>query len=121
MSIAALLLPPAMRAALDAAATAAAAGEVPVGAVVMRRGEVIATAANAPRTLHDPTAHAEVLATAVDTLLQVLAPACPHITAEHAARKGVACAVGVDDVFGLEGRDGHGEHVAGLGGFQAAG
>jgi tRNA(adenine34) deaminase len=62
MSIAALLLPPAMRAALDAAATAAAAGEVPVGAVVMRRGEVIATAANAPRTLHDPTAHAEVLA-----------------------------------------------------------
>ena len=62
MSIAALLLPPAMRAALDAAASAATAGEVPVGAVVMRRGEVIATAANAPRTLHDPTAHAEILA-----------------------------------------------------------
>ncbi|MET3827718.1 tRNA(adenine34) deaminase [Sphingomonas sp. PvP055] len=62
MSIASLLLPPAMRAALDAAAQAAEAGEVPVGAVVLRRGEIIATAANAPRTLHDPTAHAEILA-----------------------------------------------------------
>ena len=51
-----------MRAALDAAAEAARVGEVPVGAVVVRRGVVIATAANAPRTLHDPTAHAEMLA-----------------------------------------------------------
>ncbi|WP_448665151.1 nucleoside deaminase [Sphingomonas sp. CJ20] len=51
-----------MRAALDAAAQAAQAGEVPVGAVVVHRGAVIATAANAPRTLHDPTAHAEMLA-----------------------------------------------------------
>ncbi|MCW6532332.1 MULTISPECIES: nucleoside deaminase [Sphingomonas] len=51
-----------MRAALDAAAAAAAAGEVPVGAVVIRDGAVIATAANAPRRLHDPTAHAEMLA-----------------------------------------------------------
>ena len=57
-----LLLPPAMRAALDAAATAAAAGEVPVGAVVVRHGKVIATAGNAPRALCDPTAHAEMLA-----------------------------------------------------------
>lgn len=55
-------LPPAMRAALDAAREAAAAGEVPVGAVVMRHGEIIATAANAPRALCDPTAHAEMLA-----------------------------------------------------------
>ena len=55
-------LPPPMRAALDAAAAAAAAGEVPVGAVVIRDGAVIATAANAPRRLHDPTAHAEMLA-----------------------------------------------------------
>ena len=53
-------LPEPMRLALDAARAAAAAGEVPVGAVVLRRGEVIATAANAPRTLHDPTAHAEM-------------------------------------------------------------
>lgn len=62
MSTTSLLLPPAMRAALDAAAEAARVGEVPVGAVVVRRGVVIATAANAPRTLHDPTAHAEMLA-----------------------------------------------------------
>jgi tRNA(adenine34) deaminase len=55
-------LPDPMRAALDAAADAARAGEVPVGAVVMRNGEVVATAANAPRTLSDPTAHAEMLA-----------------------------------------------------------
>jgi tRNA(adenine34) deaminase len=49
-----------MRRALAAAAEAAAAGEVPVGAVVMRGGEVIAVAGNAPRTLRDPTAHAEM-------------------------------------------------------------
>ena len=51
-----------MRAALDAAAAAAAMGEVPVGAAVVLDGRVIATAANAPRTRHDPTAHAEMLA-----------------------------------------------------------
>jgi len=51
-----------MRAALNAAAAAAAIGEVPVGAVVVLGGRVIATAANAPRTRHDPTAHAEMLA-----------------------------------------------------------
>ena len=55
-------MPAPMRAALDAARAAAANGEVPVGAVVMRGGEVIAVAANAPRTLNDPTAHAEMLA-----------------------------------------------------------
>lgn len=51
-----------MRHALAAARAAADSGEVPVGAVVMRHGRVIATAANAPRTLADPTAHAEILA-----------------------------------------------------------
>lgn len=55
-------MPAPMRAALDAARDAAAAGEVPVGAVVMRRGEVLAVAANAPRTSSDPTAHAEIRA-----------------------------------------------------------
>lgn len=55
-------LPDPMRRALDAARAAAAAGEVPVGAVVMLAGEVIAVEANAPRRLHDPTAHAEMLA-----------------------------------------------------------
>lgn len=51
-----------MRAALDAARRAADEGEVPVGAVVMLGDRVVATAANAPRGLHDPTAHAEMLA-----------------------------------------------------------
>lgn len=55
-------LPDPMRLALDAAREAGQAGEVPVGAVVMRQGEVIATGANAPRRLHDPTAHAEIQA-----------------------------------------------------------
>ena len=57
-----IALPEPMRLALAAAEEAAAAGEVPVGAVLTRGGEVIATAANAPRRLHDPTAHAEMLA-----------------------------------------------------------
>ncbi|WP_203234599.1 nucleoside deaminase [Sphingomonas solaris] len=51
-----------MRLALDLAAEAARAGEVPVGAVVTRAGQVVATSANAMRTSHDPTAHAEMLA-----------------------------------------------------------
>ena len=55
-------LPEPMALALDQARVAAAAGEVPVGAVVVRQGEVIAAAHNAPRTLHDPSAHAEMLA-----------------------------------------------------------
>ncbi|EZP51099.1 Cytidine and deoxycytidylate deaminase zinc-binding region family protein [Sphingomonas sp. RIT328] len=53
-------LPIPMRRALDAAATAARDGEVPVGAALVWQGEVIAVAANAPRTLCDPTAHAEM-------------------------------------------------------------
>lgn len=55
-------LPEPMQAALEQAQLAADAGEVPVGAVIMRDGKVIARAHNAPRTLADPTAHAEVLA-----------------------------------------------------------
>jgi tRNA(adenine34) deaminase len=53
-------LPEPMRLALDRAASAAAAGEVPVGAVVTRGGEVLAAAANAMRGGSDPTAHAEM-------------------------------------------------------------
>ena len=55
-------LPEHMAAALAQAGLAAEAGEVPVGAVVVRDGAIIAAAHNAPRTLHDPTAHAEMLA-----------------------------------------------------------
>ncbi len=53
-------LPAPMRLALDAAARAAAMGEVPVGAVVTRDGQVVAVAANRMRRLGDPTAHAEM-------------------------------------------------------------
>ncbi len=41
---------------------AADAGEVPVGAVVVRRGAIVAAAHNEPRRRHDPSAHAEMLA-----------------------------------------------------------
>lgn len=48
--------------AFDAAREAAALDEVPVGAAVVRDGVVLAVAGNRPRTLRDPTAHAEILA-----------------------------------------------------------
>jgi tRNA(adenine34) deaminase len=51
-----------MRRALDLAREAAAEGEVPVGAVVTKGGEVIAEARNAMRGNLDPTAHAEIVA-----------------------------------------------------------
>lgn len=51
-----------MRLALTQAREAAAAGEVPVGAVVVQDGRVIGTGRNAPIGMHDPTAHAEVMA-----------------------------------------------------------
>ena len=51
-----------MRMALDAAAEAQRAGEVPVGAVLVKDGEVIAVGHNRPITHHDPTAHAEIAA-----------------------------------------------------------
>jgi len=51
-----------MARALQLAGHAAAVGEVPVGAVVVRDGAIIAEAHNAPREMHDPTAHAEILA-----------------------------------------------------------
>ena len=51
-----------MRTALAAAARAAEIGEVPVGAVVVVRGEVVAVAHNQRETKNDPTAHAEIVA-----------------------------------------------------------
>ena len=50
-----------MAQALALAQAGAMAGEVPVGAVVVREGRIIAAAHNAPRALNDPTAHAEML------------------------------------------------------------
>jgi tRNA(adenine34) deaminase len=49
-----------MRLALDIAREAQAAGEVPVGAVLVRGGAVLATGANRPISACDPTAHAEI-------------------------------------------------------------
>ena len=49
-----------MQLALAQAKAGALAGEVPVGAVVVKNGEVIASAHNAPLGLKDPTAHAEI-------------------------------------------------------------
>jgi tRNA(adenine34) deaminase len=51
-----------MKLALAEAEKALLAGEVPVGAVVVRGGEVIASAHNGPVGLKDPSAHAEILA-----------------------------------------------------------
>jgi tRNA(Arg) A34 adenosine deaminase TadA len=55
-------LPEPMRLALDEARAAALDGEVPVGAIVTRGGNVIASARNFMRTGNDPTAHAEMVA-----------------------------------------------------------
>jgi tRNA(adenine34) deaminase len=48
--------------ALDLAREAEASGEVPIGAVVVQEGTIIGEGRNAPRSLRDPTAHAEILA-----------------------------------------------------------
>ncbi|MGZ8337547.1 MAG: nucleoside deaminase, partial [Allosphingosinicella sp.] len=54
-------LPDPMRRALDEARAAAADGEVPVGAVVTRAGELLAVGRNRMRETNDPTAHAEMV------------------------------------------------------------
>ena len=51
-----------MQTALEEAQAAAGRGEVPVGAVVVRDGRVLAQAGNRTRAMNDPTAHAEILA-----------------------------------------------------------
>jgi tRNA(adenine34) deaminase len=51
-----------MRVALELAQEAANSGEVPVGAVVVRDGEIIGRGFNAPIGEHDPSAHAEIRA-----------------------------------------------------------
>jgi tRNA(adenine34) deaminase len=51
-----------MRCALAEAAKAAAMGEVPVGAVVVRDGRIVARGSNRPIASSDPTAHAEIVA-----------------------------------------------------------
>ena len=51
-----------MAVALDQAREAAARGEIPVGAIIVRQGEILAAAGNRTRQDNDPTAHAEMLA-----------------------------------------------------------
>jgi len=51
-----------MRLALEEARAAAAGGDVPVGAVILRGDEILARAGNAREREQDPTAHAEILA-----------------------------------------------------------
>lgn len=51
-----------MQIALQLAQDAAIAGEVPVGAIVVKNGEIIGRGYNAPITSHDPSAHAEIRA-----------------------------------------------------------
>ncbi|AOR77741.1 tRNA-adenosine deaminase [Sphingomonas sp. LH128] len=53
-------LPEPMALALQEAQAAADSGEVPIGAVIVKDGRVIATGRNAPRERHDPTSHAEI-------------------------------------------------------------
>jgi tRNA(adenine34) deaminase len=55
-------LPPPMQRALALARQGAEAGEVPIGAVIVKDSVVIAEAHNSPRIDHDPTAHAEIMA-----------------------------------------------------------
>ena len=51
-----------MQIALDLAYQAARNGEVPVGAIVVKDGVIIGRGSNTPIALHDPTAHAEIIA-----------------------------------------------------------
>lgn len=51
-----------MQMALELAAEAAEVGEVPVGALVVKDGEIIGRGYNAPISCHDPSAHAEIRA-----------------------------------------------------------
>ena len=66
--------PSIMDIALEEAREAAARGEVPVGAVVVRNGEIIAKGGNRTRELNDPTAHAEML---------VIREACSALNSER--------------------------------------
>jgi tRNA(adenine34) deaminase len=77
-----------MRQAIDQAHNAWALGEVPVGAVLVRDGVVIATGFNQPIGTHDPTAHAEIMAlrAAATVLGNYRLPGCElYVTLEPCA------------------------------------
>ena len=74
-----------MRLALEQARHAWDLGEVPVGAVVVKDGQVIATGYNQPIAQHDPTAHAEIVALrkAAEVLGNYRLPGCElYVTLE---------------------------------------
>jgi tRNA(adenine34) deaminase len=74
-----------MQLALEQARLAWAEGEVPVGAVVVKDGEIIATGYNQPIGRHDPTAHAEIVAlrAAAEKLGNYRLPGCElYVTLE---------------------------------------
>ena len=104
-------LPAPMRRALELAAEAAAAGEVPVGAVVTRGDQVLAEASNAMRSGLDPTAHAEMVAirSAAERLgqprldgctLWVTLEPCPMCAAAAALARVEALRFGAEDPKG---------------------
>ncbi len=77
-----------MLAALDQAREAQVAGEVPVGAVVVKDGKIIGTGFNAPISRHDPSAHAEMqaLRAAATALGNYRLPGCElYVTLEPCA------------------------------------
>ena len=77
-----------MQQALSQAHNAWALGEVPVGAVVVKDGQVIATGFNQPIGTHDPTAHAEIMAlrAAAEILGNYRLPGCElYVTLEPCA------------------------------------
>lgn len=77
-----------MRQAIDQAHNAWALGEVPVGALVVKDGQIIATGFNQPIGTHDPTAHAEIMAlrAAASILGNYRLPGCElYVTLEPCA------------------------------------
>jgi len=77
-----------MRHALTLAREAWDAGEVPVGAVVVKDGEIVGRGFNAPISRHDPTAHAEIMAlrAAAERLGNYRLPGCSlYVTLEPCA------------------------------------
>ena len=90
-------LPAPMRRALDLAAEAAAAGEVPVGAVITLGDNIISEARNAMRGSLDPTAHAEMVAirAAAESLGQARLDGCTlWVTLEPCAMCAAAASLG---------------------------
>ncbi len=97
-----------MRMALAEAQQAAQEGEIPVGAVLVMNGEAIASAHNHREQLHDPTAHAEILALRAGaeklkdrrlsqcTLYTTLEP-CPMCAGAMVMAKLGACIFGASD------------------------